>query len=170
MNLTRREAFAFANLILVLLFIFKRSIDGGPSLNALLKKLNSPLQRIIFQGAKNPKVLYTVVVYVPRTHSNQIRVALAENFAGKLDEFYDSCSFTSSGYRRFRPLYGAHPVVGSINTIEIVEEERIETVVLKQYLKPVLAAVKLAHPYEQPYIIVSEVLNYEAILEDLSFL
>jgi len=93
--------------------------------------------------------LYHLVIYVPLSHADAVRRALAESGAGTIGN-YDGCSFSSRGTGRFRPLKGADPHVGSVGQIEEVEEERIEVVVEEKFLHAVLAAVKAAHPYEEP--------------------
>ena len=110
--------------------------------------------------------LYSVRVFVPVTHGDAVRAALAAAGAGKFGN-YDSCSFSWRGVGRFRPLKGAHPFLGTIGTIESVEEECIDTECFGHTLAPVLRAVKAAHPYEAPAIHVSEILaiDWAALLE-----
>jgi len=74
---------------------------------------------------------------------------LASAGAGKLGN-YDRCSFSIRGVGRFRPLDGSNPSIGTIGKDEVVEEERIETVVSEDLLKQVLEAVRTNHPYEEP--------------------
>jgi hypothetical protein len=50
------------------------------------------------------------------------------------------------------PLKGAHPTIGKVGKLEVVKEEKIETVCERSVLKKVLAAVKKVHPYEAPAI------------------
>lgn len=95
---------------------------------------------------------YHLIVYVPLTHAAQIREALARGGAGKLGH-YDSCSFSSRGIGRFRPLKGANPFIGKEGAIAEVEEERIEAVIPDDVeLKEVVKAIRAAHPYEEPAI------------------
>jgi hypothetical protein len=95
---------------------------------------------------------FHLVVYAPLADAPKVRKALAGTRAGKLGN-YDSCSFSSRGLGRFRPLKGAHPAIGSVGTLEEVEEERIEVMVdvpSEKELHAVIAAVREAHPYEEP--------------------
>ena len=94
---------------------------------------------------------YKIVVYVPAAAGEAVRDAMGEAGAGRIGN-YDYCSFTVTGIGRFRPLAGANPTIGSVGRIEAVEEERIETVCTEDWLKAVLAAVRAAHPYEEPAI------------------
>ena len=93
-------------------------------------------------------VAYKVAVYVPVTHSKQLRQALGDAGAGHIGA-YSHCSFSVAGEGRFLPLEGTNPFIGHTGTIEIVAEERVETVVPKTLLGQVLAAMKEAHPYEE---------------------
>ena len=81
---------------------------------------------------------------------------------------YDSCSFTTKGIGRFRPLENANPTIGTINSIEEVEEEKIEVVVLEKDLQNVLEAIVNAHPYEEPAIQVFTMIDYKSILSSIS--
>ena len=65
---------------------------------------------------------------------------------------------------RFRPLEKARPAIGSVGVLEEVSEEKIEVVVEGRFLAAVLAAVREAHPYEEPAIQVSPMLDYKRII------
>ncbi len=95
--------------------------------------------------------MYKLVVYAPLTHAEDIRTALAEAGAGKIGN-YSACTFSVQGVGRFKPEEGANPHIGSLGKLEEVAEERIETVCEASVLKEVLAAVRSAHPYEEPAI------------------
>jgi hypothetical protein len=94
---------------------------------------------------------YKIVVYVPAPDAEAVRRAMGEAGAGRIGN-YDYCSFTIKGDGRFRPLAGADPTVGALGRLETVEENRIETVCAEDRLKPVLKAIRAAHPYEEPAI------------------
>jgi hypothetical protein len=96
--------------------------------------------------------MHHLIVYVPVTHADVVRKALADGGAGKMGN-YDSCSFSSRGIGRFRPLKGSNPHVGSIDRLEEAEEERIDVVIGKDVdLAALLKKVRAAHPYEEPAI------------------
>lgn len=109
-----------------------------------------------------PLVYYALSIFVPVTHGDAVRSALASSGAGRIG-LYDSCSFTTRGVGRFRPLAGASPFIGKAGELEAVDEEKIETEVRKDLLQAVLAAVRAAHPYETPAIHVTQLLS-EALL------
>ncbi len=95
--------------------------------------------------------LVKLVIYVPLAHADKIRQVLGEYGAGRIGK-YDFCSFSVKGVGRFRPLEGAKPTLGEVGKVEEVEEERIETVCRECDLEKILAAVRAAHPYEEPAI------------------
>lgn len=97
------------------------------------------------------ELVVKIVVYVPTAHADKIRRALASAGAGHIGN-YNFCSFSVKGVGRFRALKGAKPFLGRVGKIERVSEERIETICPRAKLKKVLAAVKEAHPYEEPAI------------------
>jgi thymidylate kinase len=107
--------------------------------------------------------MYNLIVFVPSTHSQAVRDALARSGAGK-EGNYDSCSFSSRGEGRFRPLDGAHPAIGRVGEVCVVEEDRIEAVVHPSRVTQVVEAVRKAHPYEEPAIHLMQVLDYKAFL------
>lgn len=92
-----------------------------------------------------------IAVYVPCSHASMLREVLAEHGAGKMGD-YDCCSFSVKGTGRFRALKGARPYVGEVGKIEEVEEEKIETICARADVAKLVAAVKAAHPYEEPAI------------------
>jgi hypothetical protein len=51
-----------------------------------------------------------------------------------------------------------------VGVLEEVSEEKIEVVVEGRFLPAVLAAVREAHPYEEPAIQVSPMLDYKRII------
>lgn len=97
-----------------------------------------------------------LTTYVPPEHADRVRGALAEAGAGAIGD-YDTCSFTTPGEGRFRPLDGASPMVGSVGRVERVVEERVEAVLPRRLRPEVVAAMLAAHPYEEPAYDVVEV-------------
>jgi hypothetical protein len=94
------------------------------------------------------KKAYKIVVFVPETHTDQVRLALGEAGAGKIGN-YTFCTFTSKGFGQFKPEEGAHPAIGEVGTLETVAEERIEVTCDMDILETVVSAIKEAHPYEE---------------------
>lgn len=95
-----------------------------------------------------------LVVTVPKTHADQVRKALGDAGAGQIGD-YSHCSYSNEGVGRFYPIKGAKPHIGSIEALEEVIEERIETFCPKDLVDSVLQKVYKAHPYEEPMVYVS---------------
>lgn len=89
-----------------------------------------------------------IVVFVPESHADRVREAMGEAGAGVIGN-YTHCTFSSKGVGRFRPGAGAQPHIGTVGTLEAVEEERIETVCPRERMHDVIAAIKRVHPYEE---------------------
>ena len=107
--------------------------------------------------------LFHLIVYVPVTHADAIRSAMAEAGAGRIGN-YDSCSFSTRGTGRFRPLAGADPQIGKAGRLESVDEERIEAVVKNEDITAVLDAVRKTHPYEEPAVHVLPMMDDKQLL------
>lgn len=105
-------------------------------------------------------LLEKVVVFAPAAAADEVRAALAGAGAGALGD-YDSCTFTSSGVGRFRPLAGARPAIGQVGRIEEVEEVRIEAVFRRALRWAVVSAMLAAHPYEEPAYDVLELAQFD---------
>lgn len=89
------------------------------------------------------------VVFVPTDAAAPVRAAMAAAGAGALGD-YDHCSFSAHGVGRFRPLPGASPAIGTVGDISVVDEDRLELLVPRRLRAQVLAAMRSAHPYEEP--------------------
>ena len=105
---------------------------------------------------------YKVAVYVPASHSEEVRQAMGDAGAGHIGE-YSHCSFSVTGEGRFLPLEGTNPYIGHVGSVETVQEDRVETVVPKKLLGKVLSAMEQVHPYEEiAYDVVALEHIYEA--------
>jgi dinuclear metal center YbgI/SA1388 family protein len=89
-----------------------------------------------------------LVTFVPPSHADAVRGAIAEAGAGRIGD-YDSCSWMVTGQGRFRPLEGAHPVIGRVGELEQLEEVRIEAVLPRARRTAVVRAMLAIHPYEE---------------------
>lgn len=95
------------------------------------------------------KKLFSLVVYVPEEHADALKQSLFAAGAGRIGN-YDSCAWQTVGQGQFRPLDGANPAIGSVNSIETVSEARIEMVCAPDLVEAVVAALHENHPYETP--------------------
>lgn len=87
--------------------------------------------------------------FVPEDHVETVKAAVFEAGAGKLGD-YDQCAWQTLGQGQFRPLEGADPYLGQQGGLETVAEYRVETLCPEQHARAVIAALRLAHPYEEP--------------------
>ncbi len=92
---------------------------------------------------------HKVVVFVPESSEVAVREAMSAAGAGGIGN-YRECSFSSAGTGGFRPIEGANPTIGEIGEREDVAERRLEMLVAGRLLPYVLAALREAHPYEEP--------------------
>lgn len=105
-------------------------------------------------------MLYQIIVYVPLTHVEEVKNAIFDAGAGRY-EHYDRCSWQTQGSGQFRALEGSNPFIGIHNLLETVDEVKIETICTHENIKNVLAALKQAHPYEEPAYGVMELKTIE---------
>ena len=89
------------------------------------------------------------VVYVPRENAQAVQEAVFAAGAGHIGD-YSHCSWSVSGIGQFLPHEGASPAIGSIGSVERVAEDRFEVVAPTRARGAVLAAMRAAHPYEEP--------------------
>ncbi|WP_223584036.1 Nif3-like dinuclear metal center hexameric protein [Sphingobacterium sp. GVS05A] len=121
------------------------NITGGVN-SKIADKLGLVNQAIL---ESKPNVLRKMVVFVPRSHVEEVRTALFDAGAGQIGKHYDQCSFNTAGYGSFRPLAGSEPTIGEIGTQERVEETRIEVIYTRSIERKLLLALYEAHPYEE---------------------
>ncbi|MEE6272628.1 Nif3-like dinuclear metal center hexameric protein [Georgenia wangjunii] len=99
--------------------------------------------------------LDSLTTYVPATHTQAVLDALAAAGAGQLGN-YERCAFTVNGTGTFRPVAGADPTIGSVGEVEEVDEDSVAMVLPRGRRAHVLAALREAHPYEEPAFSVVE--------------
>ncbi len=99
------------------------------------------------------------VVMVPTTDTVRVREALFAAGAGELGD-YRECSWTVTGDGQFRPLPGAAPTLGVVGEVETVREDRVEVIAPRRSRARILAALRAAHPYEEPAFDVFETADF----------
>ncbi|KAF2459264.1 GTP cyclohydrolase 1 type 2/Nif3 [Lineolata rhizophorae] len=96
---------------------------------------------------------YKLVFFVPPTALPQCKSAIFAAGAGKYPGKgnYTECCFTTPGFGQFRPGPGTNPNVGEPGKLEEVGEVRCETLCVgEDVVSEAVAALKKAHPYEEP--------------------
>jgi hypothetical protein len=90
-----------------------------------------------------------LVVFVPPDALDRVRDALFAAGAGRIGE-YERCSWYTEGTGTFLGGEGTRPAVGARGREERVVELRLETVYPAEREGEVVAAIRAAHPYEEP--------------------
>ena len=123
------------------------SANPGVS-DALAEVLGLTVEGVLEPAAGGPQV-DKWVIYVPPESAQAVRSAVFEAGAGHIGD-YSQCSWSITGIGQFRPDDGATPTLGTVGTLEQVPEDRVEVVAPARLRGPVLAAMRAAHPYEEP--------------------
>jgi hypothetical protein len=90
-----------------------------------------------------------LVVFVPREALDAVRDAVFAAGAGRIGN-YERCSWYTDGTGTFLGGKGSKPALGEAGREERVAEYRLETVFPADRLDEVVAALREAHPYEEP--------------------
>jgi dinuclear metal center YbgI/SA1388 family protein len=121
--------------------------DGGT--NDLLADILGLTSRRPLRIAPTTSDTCKLIVFVPQPQLQQVSDALFAAGAGRIGN-YSSCSFRSTGTGTFFGEAGSDPQIGKAGRLETVEEVRLETIVPKNKIEAVIAALRKSHPYEQP--------------------
>lgn len=103
-----------------------------------------------------------ITTTIPPEDADALREALGKAGAGKIGE-YSFCSFSILGKGRFKASENADPHVGKPGEFKIVEEEQVEVTCDRDKAKHVIAALKQAHPYEEPIIKITPLISEEEL-------
>ena len=103
--------------------------------------------------------LYRIEFYVPESHLETVKEALFSAGAGRVGE-YAKCAWQTRGTGQFQPGEASSPFIGSVGELEKVDEFKVELVCVEAHLGSALAALKKAHPYEEPAYAVLKLENY----------
>jgi hypothetical protein len=90
-----------------------------------------------------------LVVFVPQDALDSVRDALFAAGAGRVGD-YERCSWYTEGTGTFLGGEGTNPALGEAGREEHVPELRLETVYPEGRHDEVIAALRTAHPYEEP--------------------
>ena len=93
--------------------------------------------------------MYKIAFFVPASHLEEVKSAIFASGAGRIGD-YDCCSWQILGEGQFRPLAGSRPFIGEQGEIETVQEYKVELVCRDDLIRAAIAALKKAHPYEEP--------------------
>ena len=90
-----------------------------------------------------------LIVFVPREALDAVRDAVFAAGAGRIGD-YERCSWYAQGTGTFLGGEETSPAIGEKGSEERVPEIRLETVFPAERHDEVVAALRRAHPYEEP--------------------
>jgi hypothetical protein len=97
----------------------------------------------------DPPARCKLVWFVPEDALDATRDAVFAAGAGRIGE-YERCSWYAEGTGTFLGGEDTEPMIGERGREERVSELRVETVVPGERVDAVVAALRAAHPYEEP--------------------
>jgi hypothetical protein len=90
-----------------------------------------------------------LVFYSPVESTDDVLAAVFAAGAGEVGD-YTECAWLVEGTGQFRPGPGANPTTGTVGSLERVPEHRVELTFPRGRRPEVVAALRSAHPYEEP--------------------
>lgn len=90
-----------------------------------------------------------LTVYIPEASLDKVKDALFAAGAGQYAA-YDRCCWQVLGIGQFRPLKGSRPAIGEVGEETRVAEYRVEMICEDTLEAAITAALRAAHPYEEP--------------------
>jgi dinuclear metal center YbgI/SA1388 family protein len=116
--------------------------------DALADAIGVEVEGVLAPAADGP-ALDKWVVYVPHENADAVREAMFGAGAGQIGD-YSHCSWSVAGTGQFLPHDGASPAIGTVGAVQQVAEDRVEVIASASGRAAVLAAMRAAHPYEEP--------------------
>jgi dinuclear metal center YbgI/SA1388 family protein len=116
--------------------------------DALAEVLGLTVEGVLDPASGGP-ALDKWVVFVPAERAEPLRQALFAAGAGRIGD-YSHCSWSVTGTGQFLPGHRARPAIGTVGEVEHVIEDRVEVIAPAGLRGQVLAAMRTAHPYEEP--------------------
>ncbi len=92
-----------------------------------------------------------ISVFIPEEVVSELRDAVCDAGAGVLNN-YSYCTSSTKVAGTYIPNEKANPYAGTTNTLEFVEEIKLEFLCDVKLVKKVLKIIRDIHPYEEPCI------------------
>lgn len=92
-----------------------------------------------------------IIVFIPEEKVSELRDAVCNAGAGVIGN-YSYCTSSTKVSGTYIPSENAKPYIGTQNTLEFVEEIKIEFICDVKKVKNVLRIIREIHPYEEPGI------------------
>ncbi|KAK3694642.1 GTP cyclohydrolase 1 type 2/Nif3 [Podospora appendiculata] len=96
---------------------------------------------------------FSLIFYAPPAAVAACKTAIFKAGAGRYPGTgnYTECCWSTPGTGQFRPGDSANPHIGKVGELEEVPEVRVETLCVGEHIaRQAVAALKTAHPYEEP--------------------
>jgi hypothetical protein len=93
--------------------------------------------------------LDVLVFYAPPEATESVLAAVFAAGAGAIGD-YTECAWVTLGTGQFRPGASADPAIGTVGDLERLPEHRVEVTLPPERRSTVVAALRAAHPYEEP--------------------
>ena len=135
---------------------------GGTGCNIAINLAQAGV-KVRFLTAMNDSAFSSVIAKAltnngVETHVEIVKSAMFTAGAGQIGD-YECCAWQALGVGQFRPLAGATPFIGTIDTLEHIAEYKVEMVCAEAYLQDAVAALKQNHPYQEPAYDVIQMIN-----------
>ena len=92
--------------------------------------------------------MYKLNYYVPVESKKKTKEALFNIGVGRFDN-YENCSWESLGQGQFKPVGNANPAIGKLDTLEVLDEYKIEMICKDELIELAVKTLKEVHPYEE---------------------
>ena len=92
-----------------------------------------------------------IFVTVPEENLVEVRDAMCSAGAGVIGN-YTCCTQNTKVIGTSMPNDQANPYIGKSNTLEFIEEEKLEVICDVDKVKKVITELRRVHPYEEPAI------------------
>ena len=92
--------------------------------------------------------MYKLNYYVPVTVKEETKQALFNIGVGSFEN-YEECAWETLGKGQFRPLVNANPAIGQVDTLEVLDEYKIEMICSDELIGLAVKTLKEVHPYEE---------------------
>ena len=124
--------------------------DGGTN-DVLAEAVGLGTSRPLRPAAAAAATFHKLVTFVPPESVDAVAFALERAGAGRVGN-YGGCSFRSTGTGTFTGDLGTNPTIGAPGVPATVAEVRLEMACPTGAVRDVVAALRRAHPYEEPAI------------------
>ena len=99
-----------------------------------------------------------IIVFIPEEKVSELRDAICNAGAGVLGN-YSYCTSSTKVSGTYIPNENATPYIGTTNTLEFVEEIKLEFLCDVKIVKNVIKIIREIHPYEEPCFDIIPLLN-----------